>query len=185
MERETVVLTDSPNLIAGYIQYIHNRTQVMYTVMNAGISDKILVTATKKCYVINDEDEETGEPYQFEIVTDAMIQSELDSVDSEVFIEDIKQVYTFNKATNTFTLSDLPYNPEEDYIGLSLIGLNDDGIPLLQINMQVIELSSFDYWYTKLITIPYYNRVFNKNMNKLNKEAETNAEGSDQTTDDN
>lgn len=184
MERETVVLTESPKLIAGYIQYIHNRTQVMYTVMNSGISDKILVTATKKCYVINDEDEETGEPFQFEIVTDAMIQSELDSVDSEVFIEEIKQVYAFDKATNTFTLSDLPYNPEEDYIGLSLIGLNDDGVPLLQINMQVIELSTFDYWYTKLIKIPYYNRVFNNKVKKLKKEADANAEGSDQTTDD-
>lgn len=80
----------------------------------------------------------------------------------KVLMIDTERVYQFHKDNNSFKLSELCLNTEEDYIVLELVDINDGNIPVFKISTTQAELSTFQYLYHIYIKYPYYSWKFKK-----------------------
>lgn len=80
----------------------------------------------------------------------------------KVLILNSERIYEYDKENDTFKVSELFVNSEEDYIILELINIIDEKVPVFKISTTMAELSTLEYLFTAYIKHPYYSWKFKR-----------------------
>lgn len=83
----------------------------------------------------------------------------------KILMVDTEQVYQYHSNIDCFELTDLPVNSEEDYLILRLVDMTENNIPIFTVGTTMVELTTFDYFLTHFIKIPFYKWIFKRGSN--------------------